>query len=759
MYSFRPKNPINKLTVLSAGAALFTAIIICRLFYLQVIKGDYYRDVAAKEHYGYTELPARRGEIIIKDYHSEEEFLLATNITLETMYADPAIITAPQQIVENIAPLIYDKTKERAKDDFRISEAAKRLPAETTEEEKAILLKPKTDDELYAEFKGNFLEKISQKKRPQIILAEKLTSDEINKINAFKLNGVEVKLDTLYAYPPLITSTQAAAEHLAPIIKIPTKKLEQILQGKNRYVIIAEKLNPDISQKIHALFNKNKETYAGIGMQEEYLRYYPENTLGANVIGFVDKQGMGQYGIEGTFNTELSGKKGVFQAQRDSIGRQVIMGDSVIEPAIDGNDIVLTIDRSIQQFLEKTMAEDTKEYNADSGQAIIMDPKTGNILAMVNYPTFNPNSYTDIYKKVYINFTPEEIAQLVPTDTEGLYMFYRNVFIHDYYFVFEEKTVDETGLSKTEYYRYENFVGPEAYQNRTVSLPYEPGSTFKPIIMSIAIDDGDLTPTSTFNDYGPVGVDWNKHKGDYDYFIHNSLDRYYGAGTTMIETLQQSLNTGMTYVAKTIGPALMYNYILKYGFAERTDIEFNNEAKGQIAYYESWTESELATHSFGQGLTVTLLQLVNAYSTIANGGILMKPHIVEEIREEDNKTTKSETYQIRRVISEETSAKIRAMLTATVETGVAANAKLPNHFVAGKTGTSQTYKNGVALTGAGTTIGSFCGFGPVDDPKFVICLKFDRPRSTVWGDPTAAKTSSKITSFLYNYYNIPPDKK
>jgi len=135
MYSFRPKNPVNKLTVLSIGATLLAAILILRLFYLQVIMGDYYRDVAAKEHYGYTELPARRGEIIIKDYHSGEEFLMATNITLETLYADPAIITAPQQIVESITPLIYNKAKERENDNFRISEAAKRLPAEITEEE------------------------------------------------------------------------------------------------------------------------------------------------------------------------------------------------------------------------------------------------------------------------------------------------------------------------------------------------------------------------------------------------------------------------------------------------------------------------------------------------------------------------------------------------------------------------------------------------------------------------------------------------
>lgn len=756
MYSFRPKDPINRIALLVIGAGLFAAVLIIRLFYLQVIMGDYFRTVAAKEHYGYTELPARRGEIIIKDYHSNEEFLIATNITLETLYADPTIIEHPQNIVDTLTPLVFDLKKARAEDDFRIAEAMKRLPPDIKPEDKEKLLKPKTDDELLMDFKQNFLQRISEKKRPEIVLTSSLTQNKINEINSFKLTGVEVKGDTLYAYPPLITSPAGAASYLAPILETPTAKLEQVLTGKNRYVVIAEKLNPDISEKIQKIFDKDKRDgiFYGMGLKEEYLRYYPENTLAANIIGFVDKEGMGQYGIEGSFNTELQGKKGVFQTQKDSVGRQVIVGDSVIEPAEDGDNIILTIDRSIQQQLERIMALDTQEYRADSGQAIVMNPKTGYVLAMVNYPTFNPNSYADIYKRVYINFKPEEILKLVPTKNEGVYIFYINRDTYDFYYVFEEKNPQ----GQTEYYRYENFVGPEAYQNKIVSLPYEPGSAFKPIVMSMAIDDGDLKPFSTYNDYGPVPVDWNHVTGKYDYYIHNSLDRYYGANTTMVQVLQQSLNTGMTYVAKTIGPALMYNYLMKYGLSERTDIEFANEASGKIAYYENWTESELATHAFGQGLTTTLLQMANAYSAIANGGVLIQPHIIAEIRHHDGTVTKNDPYQIRRVISEDTATKLHSMLAATVETGVAANAKLPDHYVAGKTGTSQTYKHGIPLVGAGTTIGSFCGFGPVDDPKFVVCIKFDHPRSTVWGDPTAAKTSAKITSFLFNYYNIPPDK-
>jgi stage V sporulation protein D (sporulation-specific penicillin-binding protein) len=755
MRTYTPKNPVNKITVLQIGAVLLTAILISRLFYLQVIRHSEFQAIAAREHYGYVELPARRGEIIITDYHSKEEFLLATNITLELIYADPHLVENPQAIAENIAPMIFNLEDAREQDDDRISEAAKKLAPELTDEEIEEILKEKTDEELAIEFKTEIFEKVAAKKRPEILLATELDQEMINEINSFTVSGVEVVGDKLYAYPPLINNPSTAALHLAPIIEIPGSKLENLLEGTNRYTILARKLDPDVSDQIHELMLQDETgSLSGLGFQEEYFRYYPENTLAANATGFVDSAGMGQYGIESSLNTDLQGKKGVFQTQKDSIGRQVIVGESVIEPAVDGDDIVLTIDRSIQLQVERILDQDRQEFRADSAQAIIIDPSNGYVTAMASSPSFNPNSFGEVYKRIYINLTPEDIEKLVPSDTDGLYYFYRNRDTHDFYYVFEE--TNEQGL--TEYYRYENYVGPAAYQNMVVSLPYEPGSVFKSVVMSAAIDDEDLKPSSTFNDSGPVGVDWNRHTGDYDYFIHNSEDDYYGPSTSMTKVLERSLNTGMTFVAKTIGPALMYNYLEKFGFGERTDIEFTNEATGYMEYYDLWTESELATHAFGQGLTVTMLQLANAYGALANGGILMQPHIVQEVRHDDDSVTENDPHQIRRVISEDTSSKLTAMLTSAVENGVANNAQVDGHYVAGKTGTSQTYKNGAALKGAGTTITSFCGYGPIDNPKFVVCIKYDRPRSSEWGAVTAAKTFSKIADYLFDYYNIPPDK-
>ena len=735
---------------------LFTIVLISRLFYLQIIQHDHFLEVAAKAHYGYVEIPARRGEIIITDYHSKDEFLLATNTTLELLFADPALVTNPQAITEKVAPLIFDLEYHREVDDERIREAAKKLPEGLTEEEKDKILKETTDDELYATFKTEVFEKVSAKKRQYILLATELTADQINQINSYTLPGTEIIGDKLYAYPLEIRSISAAASHLAPIIEIPTKKLEKILVGDNRYVILARKLDPDISNQIHVLIADDEtDSLDGLGFQEEYFRYYPENTLGSNLIGFVDHQGVGQYGIESSFNRELQGQKGVFQTQKDSIGRQVIAGDSVIEPAIDGDDIVLTVDRSIQLQVERFLNEDQQAFQADSGQVIVMDPKTGYVTAMANAPQYNPNNYGEVYKKIYINLTPEDVEKLIPSDNDpNLLYFYRNVDTYDFYYVFKE--TNEAG--ETEYFRYENFVGPAAYQNKVASLPYEPGSVFKPLVMAMAIDDKDLKPNSTFNDAGPVGVDWNRFTGEYDFFIKNSDHKYYGPGTTMVKVLEESLNTGMTHVAKTIGPALMYNYMEKFGFDERTDIEFANESAGKIEYYDLWTESELATHAFGQGITTTLLQIANSYSVLANGGVLMQPHIVSEVRHDDGPTTTYEPNEIRRVISEDTSSKVTAMLVSAVENGVAKNAMVQGHYVAGKTGTSQTYKHGVPLTGAGTTITSFCGYGPIDDPQFVVCVKYDRPRASEWGARTAAVTFQKIADYLFEYYNIPPDK-
>jgi cell division protein FtsI/penicillin-binding protein 2 len=752
--STRPRDVFNKITIFIVASGFITFIIVARLFQLQVLAHDKYQTIANQAQYGYTELPAQRGEIIIKDYHSNDEFPLATNTTLNLLYADPTIIEDSRYVASIIYPLIFDIELERAKDNERVEEMAKVLDPELTEEEVEKLLKPLSDDELEDQFRQELTDEISSKQRQEILLATEMEDEILNAVRALGLSGIEVIEDAIYAYPPMISNTNATASALAPIIEMPSKRLNTVLKGLNRYVVLKRKLQPEISRKIEEIMRDDKDDRLnGLAMKEEYFRYYPETTLAANIVGYVNHANIGQYGIESAFNRQLQGKIGKLQTKQDSLGRQITVGESDLSAAEDGDDIVLTIDRSIQLQTDKILEAALKEYRADSGQIIVMNPQTGAIIAMSHYPSFDPNNYGKVFSKVEIELTEEEVENLYPTREEGVYDFYVNAITLDKYPVFEE--IDEEG--RKSYFRYENFRGPEVYHNKIVSWPYEPGSVFKTVAMAAGIDDGDVTPNTTFNDVGPIGVDFNVYKQDFDFEIKNSENKYMGL-VNMKVVLAHSLNTGMTFLSKKMGSALFYSYLKKFGFLDRTDIEFDGEAVGRIEYFEDWTESELATHTFGQGITVTMLQMINAYNTIANGGILMQPYVVDEVRHDNKTITKTEPHEIRRVISEDTASKMASMLAYSVTDGVAKNGGVVGHQVAGKTGTSQTYKHGKALSGTGTTITSFAGFGPINDPQFVILVKFDHPRLSEWGSATAAPTFSKLATYLFDYYNIPPDK-
>ncbi len=749
------------MTALIACTILLTGIIVSRLFYLQVIKYDYYEAKAVKEHFGKSELPAHRGQIFIKDYSSNENVTIATNTTLDLLYADPTLIKDKKLVADRIAPLIFvlDEAKQQNIADNKIAIAK----AKTPEEMNAI--KALTDEELYKKFADDLLDKISKENRSQIILSSDLPTETLDQINNLHLTGIEVSDSDLIAYPGQISDRSSVARTLSPYLELPPTSLENLLKGQNRYVILKRKLRSEISVQIKKFIDEDKTgSFTGLGLKEEYFRYYPEGSLAANILGFVTPQGLGQYGIESSFNSQLQGKKGLFQTQKDSIGRQITVGDSIIQPAVDGDDIVLTIDRSVQMAVERMLARAVNDYRADNGQVIVMDPKTGNIIAMANYPTFDPNNYGTVFNTEPINLSANDIANLVPiTGEDNAFWLYRDLITMDRIKIFKVKNDDGSFIYK----KYSNIYGPEAYQNKAVSQTYEPGSVFKIITMSTAIDDGDVTPSTGFNDPGFLLLDknpngkWPGPDGQkYDANIKNVASKCTGH-VTMTWVIQNSCNTGISWVAKKIGRNLFYSYMTKFGFNERTEIEFDNESVGKIdKNYEKWTDSELANHAFGQGITVTPIQMVTSYAAIANKGILMQPHIVDSIHQKDGKVIQTQPTPLQRVVSEQTTNTMKAMLINNVENGDSySKMKLPDHFFGAKTGTAQTYKNGQALSGAGTTITNVVGFGPINDPKFVIFTKMDHPRTTEWADSTSGVLFHNVAQYLFNYYSIPPDKK
>ena len=750
-YSQKRQLPFGTITILIIAVAAAAVIIGMRLFYLQVIKYDFYKDAAAKEHSGYTELPAKRGEILVQDYASGDLFTVASNTTMDLIYVDPKLVTNKTLVARTLADTVLNIDTERKKDDERVA-AEKREYKRTDNMDAYNRVVPRTDEELKENFYQEILKKVSSNIRSEIILDENMPQDLLDKIAVKKINGIEIKGTALMAYPSKINDKRRTALDLEDELQIPAPRLEQILIGENRYEIIVRKVDPEKSKVLRDIIKKDNEQfpgenrYAGIGFQEEYFRFYPEKSLAANVLGFVDSAGSGQYGIEETFDAQLKGKKGIFKAQMDSVGRQITVGESVIQPAVNGEDIVLTIDRNIQLEVERLIEKGVGEYRANSGQVIVMDPKSGKIIAMAHYPSFDPNSYGDVFAKTDVDFSAEEIANLVQLeDDPNHYMFYRNWDTRDGYEVFKDEQEGKAAV----YQRFTNWYGQEVYKNKMVNEIYEPGSVFKPVVMASAIDDGDVTPDTTYYESGPIKVD--------EFEIHNSTDTYKGL-QTMTNVLENSSNIGMAWVAKKIGRNLFYSYAIKFGFADRLGIELDNEEKGYFEYFTEWADSELVTHAFGQGVTVTPLQIAAAYSVMANKGVLMQPYIVAATRDASGKITTTEPQVIRQVISEDTANKITAMMVSAVENGVAPKAKVEGHFVAGKSGTAQTYKYGKPLSGAGTTITTFAGYAPIDAPKFVVVVKFDFPRTSEWCANTSAPMAAEIEKFLFTYYNIPPDK-
>lgn len=432
----------------------------------------------------------------------------------------------------------------------------------------------------------------------------------------------------------------------------------------------------------------------GVYFIREEGRLYPEKGLGGHVIGFVGSTGdgtmSGKYGIEGYFNEELTGTPGFLRSERDIAGRLIAIGEQSIEPAVDGADVVLTVDRTIQYYACNALKQAVLKHGADGGSVVIVEPQTGKILAMCGNPDFEPSEYNQV-----------------------------------------------SSIS--------------AFNNPSTFGSYEPGSIFKAVTMAAAIDAGAVTPTTTFTDTGSVMVDgWPKP-------IKNALDKSYGT-IDMTVVLEESVNTGMVFSMRQMGMEKFVGYVKDFGFGQREGIELETESPGDISALDRGAEIYAATASFGQGITVTPLQMVAAYAAIANDGVLMKPYIVEDVVRADGTHESREPTEVRRVIQSKTARLVGAMLVSVVENGHGKRAGVPGYYIGGKTGTAQVARTDGLGYQEDNTIGSFAGFGPVSNPKFAMIVRVDHPRDVTFAESTAAPLFGEIAKFLLQYFEVPPER-
>ncbi len=454
-----------------------------------------------------------------------------------------------------------------------------------------------------------------------------------------------------------------AAESVAGVLGLDKQKvINGFLNSTNQYFELIKKATQDQVDAVKKLQIK------GIYIDQKNFRFYPFQDVGAQVLGFVSpgsEDGVisGRYGIEFYSNERLAGKNGELKDNK------------VIDPE-QGRDVFLTIDSTVQSRAESSLADLVNKYNAEGGCVIVQDPKTGKIIAMDSYPSFNPNNYSEFQIKDFLNPTVQSI--------------------------------------------------------------YEPGSVFKVLTMAAGLDAGKLTPETTYVDKGFIKLD--------GYTIRNWDAEEKGAHglTTMTQVIENSLNTGASYAQQLIGKDLFYNYLIKFGFNEKTGIELPGEVSSNIKKLKTTNSAvDFATASFGQGIAVTPIAMINAFSVLANGGNLMKPYIMADTRPEI----------VRRVVSEESAKQAVKMMVSAVDKNIVAH--IPGYYVAGKTGTAQIPAKGGYLYNQ--FIDTYIGFAPAYDPKFVILLRIDKPAGGLLAGQTVVPVFKDLAEFLINYYNIPPD--
>ncbi|KKW28776.1 MAG: hypothetical protein A3K06_02965 [Candidatus Doudnabacteria bacterium RIFCSPHIGHO2_01_52_17] len=496
-----------------------------------------------------------------------------------------------------------------------------------------------------------------------------------------------IEKNIVFAEPQNIADPQRIASALAPILALPQKEiLDKVSDRSRRWIVLKKEVLESESQKVVAL------NLDGIGLEPQTFRSYPEHTFASQLLGFLgfrEDQRVGQYGVEEYFEQELAGKPGKLVLDKDAAGRWITGGFRELEPAQNGADAVLTIDRAIQFKTEEILKTAVEDHQADSGSVVIMSPKTGAVLALANYPSFDPNDFNKV-------------------------------------------------------------EDPSVFRNSIVSDAYEPGSVFKAITMAAGLDSGAVTPDETYVDTGSVTLD--------KFTIRNAQDKVYGQ-QTMTQVLEQSINTGAIHVLQETGYDTFLEYLQKFGFGSATGIHLPSEVSGDISNLtDRGGDVYNATASFGQGITVTSLQLAQALSAIANQGRLVPARIVDRLVYPDGATKEFPPQPGAQVISSKTAATLGAMLVSVVEKGHGKRAAVPGYYIGGKTGTAQIARTDGRGYDPDKTIGTFIGFGPVEDPQFVIVVKIVNPKTVQFAESTAAPTFGQIAQYLVNYLRIPPTR-
>jgi len=503
------------------------------------------------------------------------------------------------------------------------------------------------------------------------------------------ISAATVKDGFLVAVNPLLINDSIfVCDSIEQLIQIDKKDcVEKAGKQGDPFEVIAHRLDSSSAEKIRQLQIK------GVDVFSEQWRFYPGGSLASQVLGFVGYRGdelVGRYGIEQYYEDVLKGKKEeleksesfamlFFELSKDFLG----------DDASSGYDVVLTVEPRVQAFLENSLDEMMEDWRAVSAGGLVINPKTGAIIALANQPDFDPNNYNLV----------EDIS----------------------YFL-----------------------------NPLVSSIFEVGSVFKPLTLAAGLDTGKISSDTTYIDKG------------YEIFNNRRIENYDGKARGMVDmqaVLNESLNTGAMFVMQQLGKSEFLRYMKKYGLDEKTGVDLPGETKGLLSNLLTLRDIEYATASFGQGIAVTPLEFSMAASALANGGILLKPYLVDQVIVEGGKDHITELIEKERVLKEETSREITRMLVRVVDEALlGGTVKMDHYSIAAKTGTALLPKKGELGYYEDDYLHSFFGYAPAFDAEFLVFLYLEKPQGVKYASQTLTQPFVDIMKFLLNYYEIPPDR-
>ena len=553
-----------------------------------------------------------------------------------------------------------------------------------------------------------------------------------------------------------VRDAEYIARGLSRILEVDEETiLEKMEKTSSAYEIVKKRVDQEVADEVRKFINgeiddegnqlttvnddgetvlisdpdKSPVRVHGVYMEPDSKRYYPNGTLAANVLGFVNNDNVGGVGLEAKYDSVLQGTAGLTITARDNNGNDMLYQYEQYYDAENGNSLVLTLDRGVQAALEKGLSSMTSKFNAaKGGTGIIMDVNSGAILAMASYPTYDPNSYGTLYDEKLQSQLDSQLAKLAQNRAD-----------------YETEEDYQAAVSAAK-----SSVLSSQWRNKCIDSTYEPGSTFKPITLATALEEGVVDMNTTFNCTGSITVQgWGRP-------INCSKRAGHGLQTLKVAT-GNSCNPAFVTMGLKIGTETYYKYLKSFGLMEKTGVDMIGEVAGIFADEESFNSNvvSLASYAFGQTFNVTPLELIRAQAATINGGYLYTPYVVEQVLDDSGAVVEQhESVPVRQVISEETSAKVRECLEWVVSDGGGRNGQVAGYRIGGKTGTADK-------TGTNDVVVSFMCFAPADDPQIIMLLTMDTPSRTtgtaVFGGTMVAPTASSIMSEVLPYLGIEPE--